>query len=109
MPSSLIALGAVLGVSGFYVAFFALVGRWRRRCRIPASGRPTVYAQLAVEARERQVRKERLTWAVDQVLAAELDRVADFYDPTDLGGPPVDAWGEGLLKDTARTHSLYHP
>jgi hypothetical protein len=115
MPASLsdwttsTAIVLLIGLSALYAALDWWWGRWiRRRHGVASPRRPKIYHQLAQEAQERQVRLEELGRSVNEVLDPAADKVAGLYDPTTLTEPPVDPWGEALLEDTARTHSLHH-
>ncbi|MFF1444085.1 hypothetical protein [Streptomyces sp. NPDC058295] len=109
MSSSLWAVLLFIGVSAVYTAVDWWWGRWlRRRHGFVSPRRPKIYHQLAREAQERQVRLEGLGRSVNEVLAPAVDRVASLYDPTTLTEPPVDPWGEALLEDVARRHTLHH-
>lgn len=113
MPSlhesaGLLAVILIFGVALAYAVGDVMWGRWIRRRGQTPFGRPEVYQRLAAEAQERQMRTEHLARSVDTTLAEAMDRVGGFYDTSPLTADPVDRWGEGLLEETVRTHTL-HP
>jgi hypothetical protein len=107
--SAVLAVVLVLVSAAVYAAVDWWWGRWlRRRHGVVSPRRPKIYHQLAQEARERQVRLEGLGRSVNEVLDPAADQIATLYDATRLTEPPVDPWGEALLEDVARRHTLHH-
>jgi hypothetical protein len=103
------AVVLLFGGSALYTAVDWWWGRWlRRRHGLLSPRRPKAYRDVVREAQERQARLEGLGRSVNEVLDPAADQMARLYDPTTLTEPPVDPWGEALLEDVARRHTLHH-